>query len=165
MKYIATVGDQRYTIEIGKDGQVLVDGRPHQVDFRSIGETSLYSLLMDHHSYEVFVEEEKGTYRVLLRGRLYEVQVQDERAIRLAQATGGFAPPTGEVAIKAPMPGLVVAVPVVEGQEVKAGETVVILESMKMENELKAPRDGTVQRVRVEAGQSVDQHATLVVLV
>jgi pyruvate carboxylase subunit B len=62
------------------------------------------------------------------------------------------------------MPGLIVAVPVSEGQAVKKGQTVVVLESMKMENELKAPRDGTVASIKVAPRQSVEQHEPLVVL-
>ena len=59
------------------------------------------------------------------------------------------------------MPGLVVAIPVAEGQEIKKGQVILILESMKMQNELKAPRDGTIGRIRVKAGESVEQRQTL----
>ena len=59
------------------------------------------------------------------------------------------------------MPGLVVAIPVEEGQEVKKGQVLVILESMKMQNELKAPRDGVVERIKVRAGESVEQKQTI----
>jgi glutaconyl-CoA/methylmalonyl-CoA decarboxylase subunit gamma len=72
---------------------------------------------------------------------------------------------TGEISIKSPMPGLIAAIPVVEGQAVKAGETVIILESMKMQNELKTPRDGVVARVSVQAQQSVEQGKVLVTIV
>jgi biotin carboxyl carrier protein len=83
---------------------------------------------------------------------------------RLAEAAQGFAPPSGEIAVKAPMPGLVVDVAVREGQAVKAGSILVILESMKMENELKAPRAGVISQVRVHRGQTVEQHETLVAI-
>ena len=89
--------------------------------------------------------------------------MQDERARRLTQASSG-GPHSGEVQIKSPMPGLIVATPVSEGQAVKKGQTVVVLESMKMENELKAPRDGTVTAVKVVPRQNVEQHQVLVVL-
>lgn len=83
---------------------------------------------------------------------------------RLAQAARGFAPPSGEIAIKAPMPGLVVDVPVQTGQAVDEGSVLVVLESMKMENELKAPRAGVVSQVRVQSGQSVEEQETLVAI-
>jgi pyruvate carboxylase subunit B len=75
-----------------------------------------------------------------------------------------LAATTGEIMIKSPMPGLIVAVPVSEGQAVKKGQTVVVLESMKMENELKAPRDGMVAAIKIVPRQSVEQHQPLVVL-
>ncbi|MCS6937600.1 MAG: acetyl-CoA carboxylase biotin carboxyl carrier protein subunit, partial [Candidatus Bipolaricaulota bacterium] len=71
---------------------------------------------------------------------------------------------SGEFSLRAPMPGLIVAVPVVEGQTVKKGDNLVILESMKMQNELKSPRAGTVTRVNVRAGQSVEQNQVMVTL-
>ena len=81
---------------------------------------------------------------------------------RLAGAAKGFAPPSGEISIRAPMPGLVVAIPVKLGQKIEKGDVLVVLESMKMENELKAPRAGIVSQVRVQSGQGVEQHQTLV---
>jgi biotin carboxyl carrier protein len=62
------------------------------------------------------------------------------------------------------MPGLIVAIPVEEGQEIQSGDDLIILESMKMQNELKAPRDGTVNRIRVSAGDNVDQNQVLMTL-
>jgi len=90
--------------------------------------------------------------------------VLDERALLMAQRTGGFANDTGEVNIKSPMPGLIVAVRVELGQTVKAGDTVVILESMKMQNELKASKDGTVGTVHVQPGQTVEQNKILLTI-
>jgi biotin carboxyl carrier protein len=119
---------------------------------------------LNNESHEALVEERQDAIGVLLRGQFYPVQVEDERARRLAQASRGFTAPSGELAIKSPMPGLIVAVRVSPGQEVKKGEALVILESMKMENELKAPRDGKIGAVRVEARQAVDQGQTLVTI-
>jgi len=79
----------------------------------------------------------------------------------LRAAAGGKAIERGEFHLKAPMPGLVVAVPVVEGQRVNKGDVLVILESMKMQNELKSPREGVVTRLRVGIGDSVEQSQTL----
>jgi acetyl/propionyl-CoA carboxylase alpha subunit len=164
MKYYATIEDQTFEIEINQQGELCIDGERAAVDFRSIGGSSIYSLLLGNASYEALVEARDDCYEVLLQGTLYRVWVQDERMRRLAQAARGFAPPSGEIAIKAPMPGLIVDVPVQEGQEVEEGAVLVILESMKMENELKAPRTGVVSQVRVQSGQGVDQHQTLVAI-
>ena len=163
MKYVTTIGERQYTIEINRDDQITIDGEAHPIDLRVIDEAT-FSLLIDHASHEALVESGNGEIRVLLRGHLYTARVEDERASRLNQSGGGLHAGSGEVTIKSPMPGLIVAVAVSEGQAVKKGQTVVVLESMKMENELKAPRDGTITSIKVSPRQSVEQSQPLVVL-
>ncbi len=165
MKYEATVGNQKFVVEVNREGQVTVDGETLPVDLYSIDQATAFSLLLGHDSYEVLVNEEEGDYQVLLQGYMFNVRVEDERARRLALAASrGFIPGSGEIHIKAPMPGMIVAIPATPGQIVKKGDVLAILESMKMENELKAPRDGTVSAVRVQARQSVEQGQTLVTI-
>jgi biotin carboxyl carrier protein len=164
VKYSTTVGDKTFIIDVNRENEVTVDGEIVPVDFLSIDRATAYSLLLDNNSYEVMVNEEGNEYQVLVLGHLFTIHVEDERARRLAQASRGFIPGSGEIQIKAPMPGLLVAVPVTEGQIVKRGDVLVVLESMKMENELKAPRDGSVSAVRVQARQSVEQNQTLVTI-
>ena len=163
MRYATTINDHTYIIEINRDGEVTIDGEICPIDLRAIDEVT-YSLLIEHQSHEALVELSNDDVNVLLKGRLYQARVLDERARRLTQASGGGTH-SGEVMVKAPMPGLIVAVPVSEGQAVKKGQTVVVLESMKMENELKAPRDGTVASIKIVPRQSVEQHQPLVILV
>ncbi len=162
MKYSTSVGDKIFIIDVNRDGEVTVDGQTILVDFLSLDRTNAFSLLLNNNSYEMLVSEEGNDYEVLALGHLFTVHVEDERARRLAQASRGFVPGSGEIQVKAPMPGLIVAIPVIEGQIVKRGDVLVVLESMKMENELKAPRDGTVSGVRVQLRQSVEQSQTLV---
>ncbi|HKZ68964.1 MAG TPA: biotin/lipoyl-containing protein [Anaerolineales bacterium] len=164
MKYLTTIGDKTYTIEINDDRHVSVDGQTYTIDFEAISAQSLFSLLVDGKSFEGFVENDGDEWRVILRGDLYEARVIDERAARLAKSAGGVAPPTGDFHLKAPMPGLVVAAPVTEGQPVKKGDILVILESMKMQNELKSPRDGTVARVKVKGGDTVEQNQVMMTI-
>jgi biotin carboxyl carrier protein len=165
MKYITVVGDRSYIIDVEREGEVVQDGQTHQLDFRAIDQEGLYSLLMDNKSYEALVvEESDGQLRVVIDGALYTVNVMDERAKRLAEAAGGFAPPNGEQGLKSPMPGLIVAIPVQEGDVVKKGQVVVVLESMKMQNELKSPREGTVSAIKITPGQAVEQGQVLLVI-
>jgi biotin carboxyl carrier protein len=164
MKYTTIVNNQSYEIEVLPDGRVKVNGAEREVDFRTMGNTEIYSLIIDNRSFEAVVEWRDGQYNVLMNGDRYEIKVLDERAQRLAKAMGSGADPTGEVVIRSPMPGLIVAVPVETGQTVKRGQTVVILESMKMENELKAPREGLVTRVEVRKGDSVEQNKALITI-
>ncbi len=163
MNYVTILNGQRFEIEIRRDGTLLVNGEPRTVDFLSLG-PSLYSMLMDEHSHEVVIDEQDGEYQVQLNGRLYSGEVLDERAQLLASGRGGPEVGTGELQIRSPMPGLVVAVPVSEGEQVAQGQTLLVLESMKMQNELRAPRDGVVNRVWVQPGQSVEQGKPLMAL-
>ena len=103
-------------------------------------------------------------YDVLIGSEMFHLTVQDEWTRRLANIQRKNLVETGELAVKAPMPGAVVAIEVEVGQEVKKGHGLVILSAMKMENEIKAPRSGTVKSIDVQAGQTVEQGRTLVVL-
>jgi len=161
MKYIATVEDKQFLVEILDEKHVSVDGKVYEVDFESVGGQPVYSLIVDGRSHEAYVAADDHDWQVLLRGRLYPVSVEDEREKRLRSAAGGGVAEAGEFHLRAPMPGLVVAIPAEEGQAVKKGQVLIILESMKMQNELKSPRDGTVGRIRVKAGESVEQKQTL----
>ena len=161
MRYIACVDDVDYLIEIIDERHIALNGQVCEIDIASVGDQPIFSLLIDGKSYEAFVYPQDETWQVLLLGNLYSVRVEDERERRLRAAAGGRAREREEFHLKAPMPGLVVAVPVSEGQQVNKGDVLVILESMKMQNELKSPREGVVARLRVGVGDSVEQSQTL----
>jgi biotin carboxyl carrier protein len=162
MKYITTVEGKQFLVEVIDEKHISVDGKVYEVDFESVSGQPVYSLIVDGRSHESYIYQgEEENWQVLLRGRLYPVTVEDEREKRLRAAAGGGVAETGEFHLRAPMPGLVVAVPVTEGQQVKRGQVILILESMKMQNEIKAPRDGVIGRIRVKAGETVEQKQTL----
>ena len=163
MIYVTTINDKTYTIEINDDHHMQVDGIDYEVEFHRIANQPTYSLIINGQSYVAFISEHESNWQVLLRGRLYEALVEDEREKRLKAAAGvvmGSA--SGDFNLKAPMPGMVVAVPVSEGLAVKKGDNLIILESMKMQNELKSPREGVVTRIKVKTGDSVEQNQIMV---
>ena len=164
MKYIATLEDKEYVIEINRAGEVTVNGVPHVADMQSIGQSRLFSLLVDGRSYDVYIDEQEERYLLVMQEGLFEVKVEDERTRRLAGLQRMPVAPVGEILIKAPMPGVVVDVPVAVGQEVAAGERVIVLESMKMQNEFKSPRGGVVRSVRVKVGDRVEQNQILITI-
>ncbi len=165
MKYVATIGEHVYEIEVSADNTVKVNGEPHAVDFRGIEGSTLYSLLMDSHSFEALIERLGGDqFRVSIGDEQLEVAVEDERMRKIGKGLGKVAQTGGDVMIKAPMPGLVKGVPVEVWQEVQAGQGVLILEAMKMENELRAPRAGLVKEIRVKEGDKVEHGQPLVVI-
>lgn len=161
MKYVTTIDGKEFVIEVVDERHVRVGDRLLPVDFKSVSGQPVYSLIVDGKSYESFVYQGDEDWQVLLRGRQFQVKVEDEREKRLKAAAGGGVVEGGEFHLKAPMPGLVVAIPVNEGDEVKKGQVLVILESMKMQNELKSPRDGTISHIKVKAGESVEQKQIL----
>ena len=161
MKYITTVDGKEYLIEVVDEKHIRVGDRLLEVDFESVNGQPVFSVILDGKSYESFISESDEGWQVLMRGRQYQITVEDEREKRLRAAAGGGVAEGGEFNLKAPMPGLVVAIPVSEGQEIKKGQVLIILESMKMQNELKSPKDGIVERIRVKAGESVEQKQAL----
>ena len=161
MKYISTVNDIEYLIEIIDERHISVNGKVLTVDFNSVSGQPVYSLLVDGKSFESYVYPGEEKWEVLLMGRQFPVTVEDERDKRLRAAAGSSVSETGEYHLKAPMPGMVVSILVEEGQKIEKGQVLLILESMKMQNELKSPRDGTVGRIRVKPGESVEQRQTL----
>jgi biotin carboxyl carrier protein len=161
MKYITKIDETEFTVEILDEKHIRIHDKVLEVDFQSVSGQPVYSLIIGGKSYEAYVSPDENHWQVLLRGRLYQAEVEDEREKRLRAAAGGGASESGEFHLKAPMPGLAVTVLVEEGQEVQKGQVLLILESMKMQNELKAPRDGVISRIKVRAGETVEQKQTL----
>lgn len=164
MKYTCIVGEHTYEIRPGANQTIEVNGEPHRVDFQTIDEGALYSLLIDNHSWQVLTERSGDEYRISIDGELYIVNVQDERTRKIQKALTRAAKETGEFILKAPMPGLVRGIPVQTGQEVQKGQGLVILEAMKMENELRATRAGVIREIRVKPGDAVELGQALVVI-
>lgn len=162
--YIATVNGQTYRIELLDEHHVRINGKVYEIDFRTIDGRPIYTLLASGRSYEATIAEVQDAWEVLLEGVLYRVQVEDERERRIREQAGQKAGTRAAARITSPMPGLVVEVKVEPGQKVTQDAVLLILESMKMQNEIRAPRDGVVKRVHVKPGQSVEQNALLVEL-
>ncbi len=167
MKYYATINEQTFEISIDHHGRIVFEGIELNVDIKPIGGRQLYSLLLENVSHEVVLDSEsdqRNLYNILVGGQRYQVKVQDERSRRLSLADRNLKAPDGELVIKAPIPGLVVKVLAAPGQQVAEGEPLLILEAMKMENELRAPRAGVIHEVRVQPRVQVAQGQALLTL-
>jgi biotin carboxyl carrier protein len=165
MKYVTTIDGHEYTVDILDEHKVNVDGITYHVDFMAVGDQPVYSLLVDGKSFDAHVYPNEDTWQVIFLGSLYTALVEDEREKRLKAAMAGRVAEHEDFHLKAPMPGMVISIPVQDGQEIKRGDVLVILESMKMQNELRSPRDGRVIRVRVKAGDRVEQKETMLSVV
>jgi biotin carboxyl carrier protein len=163
VKYYTRIGPTEYEVEIN-DKQVLLNGVPVDVDIVRGGVPELLSVLYGDRSYEMVVTSDRFSYTVAMRGSQFQVQVQDERARRLDRGRKMAALPDGDLPVLAPITGLVVKVLVAEGDMVEENQPMVLLEAMKMENELRAQKAGKVKQVRIVAGQRVEQNALLLLL-
>jgi biotin carboxyl carrier protein len=155
------VGDQEFTVVVNPDGEVLVNGVPRLVDMQSVDGASLYSVIVEGESYGVFVDEVDGSYTVDMGEASFTVDIEDEGTSGRRRVEDAIASPDAPVFVKAPMPGLVVEVRVQEGRPVAQGEVLLVLESMKMQNELRAPAAGVVESVEAQADDRVEQHQVL----
>jgi biotin carboxyl carrier protein len=161
MKYIAEVDGLEFPVEIIDEHHVRFGDEILEVDLSAVSGEPLYSLLINGESFEGYVYPDEAVWQVHLLGQFYQIRVEDEREKRLRLAGESADRPGAEFILKSPMPGLVIAVEVEENQPVQKGQVLIILESMKMQNELRAPHAGTVTRLRVKAGESVQQKQIL----
>jgi len=164
MKYITTIDDREYEVNIIDEHQVSIDGVLYQVDFTPVGDQQVYSLVVNGQSVDANIYFE-DTWQVLFQGTLYSAIVEDEREKSLKAALSGRVADHVDFLLKAPMPGMVISIPVMEGQEVRKGDVLAVLESMKMQNELRSPRDGKVTRLRVRPGDRVEQREIMLSVV
>jgi biotin carboxyl carrier protein len=164
--FIAKLGDQSYTVEIEEIGKSLyrvsVDGNEFLVDGKKTGRTN-YSLIVDDRSFEIEVDNTDDEYRVLVDGRNYRIDLVDERRVRVGGTQTGLEL-QGRQSVSVPMPGKIIAVLVTEGDAVEKGQGLVIVEAMKMENEVRSPVTGTVREIKVKPGDTVEGGAVLVIV-
>ncbi len=166
MQLVCSVGGRTERLDIERRHGlyiVVIGGVRHEVDMRALGPWVL-SLLVAGESHEAAVfRSGDGVYSVDWRGRSFVVELVDALT-HLAETSRGEAGKPGKRIVKAYMPGRVVEVRVATGDAVEAGQPLVVLEAMKMQNEIQAERAGTVARVHVAAGQTVEGGDALIEL-
>lgn len=162
MKYFVTLAGREHTVEL--DGErVIVDGQPYEALLRPRPGTPLRQLVVDGRTTDIALTPlGRGRWLAGVHGEHTDVEVVDERTRHIRSLTAGPAAGSGGGVLRAPMPGLVVRILIASGSSVTAGSGVLVLEAMKMENELRAPAPGTVRAVRVIAGQAVEKGQVLV---
>jgi pyruvate carboxylase subunit B len=164
MKYLVTVAGRELEVEVDGD-QVTVGAVTRTATLRTVGGTAFRQLLMDGRPTVLTLRSAgRGQWSLGRAGDRWDAEVVDERTRHIRSLTAGSNAARGPATLRAPMPGLVVRVLVEAGQEVAAGAGIVVLEAMKMENELKAPAASVVGTVRVAAGEPVEKGQVLVEL-
>lgn len=163
MKYIVSLGGRRVEVELGPEG-VRVEGVTFPVQLVEVDGTPVRLVIIGSEVHRVVLRERRarGDYVLWLDGHTFAIEALDERTRAIRDLSAAAAPPTGPTPLAAPMPGLIVRVNVAPGDDVRAGQGLVVMEAMKMENELRAAGSGTVKAVHVQAGQAVEKGAVLV---
>lgn len=168
MRYFTKLQGQKEPAEVDIEPagegrfKVVLDGKTHVVDALTLDHGAV-SMLVDGESYSVEFEESGDEVAVLVKGQVTRIDVADERRLRLRAGNAAFNV-EGKQTVVAPMPGKVVKVLVAVGDEVKEGQGLVVVEAMKMENELRSPKGGRVVEVLVTEGQVVEGNAKLCVV-
>lgn len=165
MKYYSKIGDREWEFVFERRGGKLLahsGERTFELDLSMIGDGSSFSLLVDGRSHDLLVDTAGGVTQVQLDGELLKVEVQDERertASAVASHRGG-----GRQEVRAIMPGVVVELICKEGEVVEEGQTLLVLEAMKMQNPITAEAPGRVQKIHASKGEAVAGGALLVEL-
>ncbi len=165
MKYFVTVNGAEHEVElIERLGvlRVLFDGNEIETRFEEVDRLGQVGLFLGTKSFAVSIDGDDRQALVNVAGSLYEVELEDERERAAHQAERESGKKGGE--IKSVMPGVVVELLVAEGDEVEEGQALLILEAMKMQNEIRAPHAGRVERIHVQQGVAVNSGAKLVAL-
>lgn len=163
--YSSEVAGRRFVVELQDDGRkVLLDGIPVIVDGVWLAGKEQVHFLMNGRSFDLRILEENGHLVVTHAGLRYECTVMDKYLADLQRQTATADGPRGRTIVKSPMPGLVVKVLLDEGAEVRKGERILVLEAMKMENDVKAPVSGKISKLSVKAGEVVEGGRELAVI-
>jgi biotin carboxyl carrier protein len=161
MIYEVTIAEKTYRVELARNGEqwrCRVDGRDFPLDVAA-AQNGVLSLLSQGKSYEVRQESAGGETGVVVGHERFAVQVRDPRSLRSRARAG--AEEQGVRKITAPMPGKVVRLLAGVGAAVEAGQSVIVIEAMKMQNELKAPKTGVVKKISVAEGAAVEAGQSL----
>lgn len=168
MRYFVTIKDREVPVDVAVSASgafsVSIDGRPIDVDVHALGGDRVLSLLIDGKVVDLTVEGAPPDLGLVAGGTRAYVRAESERMRLASHAAGKGAGAGGDGTVVSPMPGRVVRLLVGLGAEVEAGAAVVVVEAMKMENELKSARKGVVSNILVEAGNTVEAGQKLLVV-
>lgn len=156
----AIIGEKKISLKI--DGETIdIDGKKVKPDISPTGENK-YNVISNHKVYQIEVHKSgRKHFEIKVNGTMYPVLLKDELDLNLEKM--GISQKTGDMnsEIKAPMPGLIIDILANPGDEVKKGDSVLILEAMKMENVIKSPVDGIISEILVAKGDSVEKSKIL----
>jgi pyruvate carboxylase subunit B len=167
VKYYVRIGDEDHEVVLDGEG-IQIDGARVTASVSPYDGTPVRTVSIGAEIHRVVVRRgagrDRGNYTLWLDGFRFEVEALDERSRAIRELSRASAAPSGPAPLVAPMPGLIVRVAVKQGDEVRAGQGLVVMEAMKMENELRAVAAGRVKAVQAQPGMAVEKGALLVEL-
>lgn len=163
MRYLVDVNGARVEVDVAADG-VSVDGARDVAHLADVEGTPVRLVTIGGVQHRVVARRHggRGSYTLWMDGWRFEVEALDERTRAIRELSAAQQGPAGPAPVIAPMPGLIVRVEVAVGDRVLAGQGVVVMEAMKMENELRAPAAGVVRMVNAVAGTAVEKGTRLI---
>ncbi|MBA7513467.1 hypothetical protein ES705_05483 [subsurface metagenome] len=162
MAFIIKVDNKEFKVDmeqVGRDFRICLDGKEMKVEVAHEQGAQL-TLIVDDKPFNIVLELDD---QILVNDEAYSIEILDEQIQKLIK-TSPKELFTKELAIKVPMPGLIIEVSVKQGDTVKQGQGLLIVEAMKMQNEMNAPRDGIVKKILVQKGQIVNSGDTLIII-
>ena len=162
MKYFVTIAGREHQVNIDGD-TVTLDGAVMTAHVEDLHGTPITIVTIGNEVHRVVARrgDAKGQYTLSVGGHRVSAEARDDRTTTIRKLTGASGKAAGPAHLRAPMPGLIVRINVVAGDAVQAGQGLVVMEAMKMENELRATAAGKVKRVAVATGSAVEKGALL----
>jgi len=157
--------DDKNETEILSDTKALIDGREYSYNSKFINDNVLVLRINDNNYFMTLnANEEEGYIEINLDSKIYNAICKSELEIMIENMSNGKADKKTRKEIYSPMPGIITKLNVRDGQKVAKGEVLLVLEAMKMENEIKAAKDCVIKKINVEALKSVEKNELLIVL-
>jgi biotin carboxyl carrier protein len=160
---ISNIGDKQFKWSFTDNGSVLLDGNKIQIDLQIVSSQRV-SVLYNGKSFHATIDRNDFIFNVSINGTVYKIGLESSTKEPMNQWSHVSQKKYSSIEIRSPMPGMVVRCEVEEGTRIKVGDGLIILEAMKMENEIRATKEGTVKKVLVHDRQVVDKGELLLLI-
>lgn len=160
--FVSTIDNDKFSVELVRSDLIKLNGKEHTVDISKLSEYT-YQVQLDNKLFHITVNKlNNSKYSFLIDGHYFESIVRTKLEERASEILKQSEKSDGELVISSPMPGLILRLDKNLGDHVKKGESLILLEAMKMENELRAPKEGIISEIFVKEGSSVEKNQRLI---
>ncbi|PLX23166.1 MAG: hypothetical protein C0600_15380 [Ignavibacteria bacterium] len=161
--YTVYINGREYRVERSEEDTLLINGKPFDAERYVVNDGVMYRFnRKSYATYAVPTSDDEPQYHVTVNGKGMSVELEDEKTALMKSFQIGKATQLQSATVRSPMPGKITRIMVTEGELIEAGQGVIILEAMKMENEIKAPSAGIVKAIRVKEADAVEKNTVLI---